>query len=124
MILLPNHSGTTGFICITFRTSDTTHEQVLLTNFDESNPHCREIYTTGTEINILDLNKKHGRQLKLIHIHHDCREWTTLFIEYVTAVAAQKTQLTYIINNDPKLSETLIIDALHETNSGIAVGAR
>ena len=60
----------------------------------------------------------------MINIHHNCREWTTLFIEYVTAVATQETQLTYIINNDPNLSETLTIDALEETNSGIAVGAR
>ena len=120
LYLLPNHPRTYGFICITFRTSND-HEQVLLSNFDgEENPHWHEISTTSTEINIRGM--ENGKS-KLISIHHNCRDWTTLFIEYVSA-ATQETQLTYIINNDPKLTETFTFDVIESMNSGIAVGGR
>ena len=49
LLFIPNHSGTYGFICVTFQTSEN-HEQVILSNVEKENKYFHEIYVTSTEI--------------------------------------------------------------------------
>ena len=118
ILLYPNHPGTYGFLCVTFRTSSD-HQQALLSNFDVSNSNFHEICTTSTGIDISGRQK--GKSTR-VPIQHNCRDWTTLFIEY--AAAEQQTQFAYIINADPHLSGTFNLDSIHEETSGCAVGSR
>ena len=122
ILLLANHPGTHGFICVTFYTSGGgDHEQTLLSNFQPSNDNWHEISTTNTEINIW--GKEKGK-IKCVTIHHDVlHKWTTLFVEQVT-VKNNQTQGRYIINNDPKLIGTFTFDAYNFTYTGFSVGSR
>ena len=63
ILLLANHPGSHGFICVTFRAS-TDHEQTILSNFEKGKDNWHEISTTNTEINTLK------RKRKRVNIHH------------------------------------------------------
>ena len=75
LFLLLCAPGSCGFICITFRTYSET-EQVLICGQPPYHHSASEIKISGANeitIQILDVKEI---------IHHPCREWTTLFIEY------------------------------------------
>ena len=118
ILLLANHPGSHGFICVTFYTSGD-HEQTILSNFETSSGNWHEISATNTEINIW--GKENG-QTKRVNIHHAVHNWTTLFVEQVTT----KNQMhgRYIINNDPKLTGTFTFDCIDVMFAGFSVGSR
>ena len=118
IFLLPNHPGTYGFICLTFRTSDD-QEQTIVSNYDVGEPHFHEIFATSTEIGILGMET--GKTKRFI-IQHSCRNWTTLFVEY--AAGTYQTQGRYIINNDQKLTGDFTFDSIGDMDSGFSVGGR
>ena len=85
-----------GFICITFRTSGD-GVQSLMTNIGYGEDKSSfEISVMSTEIDII-LYNANKKTRKSVQIQHDCREWTTLFLEYIPGIP---TQFRYIINND------------------------
>ena len=118
IMLLPNHPGTYGFTCVTFRTSSD-QEQALLSNFDPVSSDWHEITVTSTSLG--NWGTENGKP-KMFPIQHTCRYWTTLFIEYVAT--RHQTQFTYIINNDPKTTETFTFDSNQSEMNGCAVGSR
>ena len=124
ILLLPTHSETHGFICMTFYISGGgggDHEQTILSNFQSDNDNWHEISATNTKINIW--GKEKGK-IKCVTINHDVlHKWTTLFVEQVTGKNNQ-TQGRYIINNDPKLIGTFTFDAYSFTYTGFSVGSR
>ena len=122
ILLLANHPGTHGFICVTFYTTGGDHEQTILSNFQSSNDNnWHEISITNTEINIW--GKEKGK-IKCVTIHHTVlHKWTTLFVEQVTG-ANNQTQGRYIVNNDPKLMGTFTFDYYHSMYTGFSVGSR
>ena len=80
ILLLANHPGSYGFICITFRASGD-YEQIILSNFEKGKDNLREITATNTEIKIY-VNENGKR--KSVNIHHAVHNWTTLFVQHAT----------------------------------------
>ena len=118
LLFIPNHSGTYGFICVTFQTSEN-HKQVILSNVEKENEYFHEIYVTSTEIYICGRENEKPRSLIIQHSNYN---WTTLFLEY-TAMK-NVTKFNYIINNDPQSEGSFTFDTYHEMYSGVAVGSR
>ena len=119
LLLIQNHPGSYGFICVTFRTSSD-KEQILLSNFeDDTNQDFHEIATTTTTITI---SGKEKGIAKVVPIQYSCRNWTTFFLEYT--VLGRQTQFTYIINNDSKSTGDFTFDSVQEMTTGFAVGGR
>ena len=117
-LLLANHPGSHGFICVTFRASGD-HEQTILSNFEKGKDNWREITATNTEINIY-VNENGKR--KRVNIHHAVHNWATLFVQHSTTTG--ETHGRYIINNDPKLTGSFTFDCIEAMSSGLAVGGR
>ena len=95
-----------GFLCITFRTQQD-EEQILVTNFepgDTDNPF-NEIAVSKSTIFI---NGYKGKKEVKVSVKHDCRKWTTLFIDWMTKYSDVGGTLTgsYMINGDKKLIGT------------------
>ena len=70
-----------GYCCITFKT-DSDKEQILFTNFEkELDPlhQLHEITITNDTINVYGYVKG---KLTVHPIQHNCRNWTTFFIDY------------------------------------------
>ena len=74
LTLLANPPFYYGFFCITFRVS-VDDEQVLISDYQHGQSRYCEIKVTSTEIFI----HAHTAQET---IPHNCKEWTTLFIEH------------------------------------------
>ena len=77
LFLLPGASGSCGFMCITFRTYSE-KEQVLICSVPSIAPPspASEIKISGANEITIQIH-----EVKEI-IHHPCKGWTTLFIEY------------------------------------------
>jgi hypothetical protein len=120
LLFIPNHSGTYGFVCVTYRTSagDDAAAQVILSN-SEKTENFHEIYVTATEIGI---SGRESGKAKCVIIKHPNRNWTTLFLEY-TALE-HVTKCNYIINNNPHLGGAFTFDSYEEMSTGFAVGSR
>ena len=118
-IIFMGESGQ-GYVCITFRTSSD-REQSLIGNHNNNNPTYpfNEISATSTEI--LIRGAQDGKSV-YVSIQHSCREWTTLFIEWITT--PDKIHGSYIINNDIKLFGTFTFDTFWVCRIGIDVGGR
>ena len=86
------------FMCVTFRVQ-ADEEQVVTSTYDPDNPDgpFYEISTTSTEIKIHGLDDM-GHPFSA-SIHHDTREWTTLFVEWMPCDET-KERCNYMINND------------------------
>ena len=67
ILLLANHPGSHGFICITFRASGD-HEQTILSNIEKSEDNWHEISATNTEINIYV--NENGKRVTIHHAVH------------------------------------------------------
>ena len=122
-LLLPNHPGTDGFICVPFRTSSD-HEQTLLSNFEtilfltksplQTHKSTFGVWKMGKEKWVLyNTSAVIGQRLL-----------AAVAVAAVAVAAEHQAQLTYIINDDPKLSETFTFDSIEEMTSGCAVGSR
>ena len=116
--------GDGGFICFTFRTTDE-HMQTLLSNFQLARSSGYfDISVNSNEIWItIYSNELNEKTKKVVPIHHNCRNWTTFFLEYRTS----KTNLQeykYIINNDIKFSGNFNFPNFIENISGCSIGSR
>ena len=118
LLFIPNHSGTYGFVCVTYRTSGE-DAQVILSNIEKEGKYFHEIYVTATEIGI---SGRENEKPKCVIIKHPNRNWTTLFLEYMAL--DHVTKFNYIINNNPQLGGTFTFDSYGEMPIGFAVGSR
>ena len=72
----------------------------MITNHRAHDPlrQSHEISVTATEINISGYLENKPIQ---IPIQHNCRNWTTLFLDYTTDESVSISEFTYILDNDP-----------------------
>ena len=123
--LLANHSGSHGFVCITFYVSEIAEheEQTLLSNWDGDDSNINdwhEISITKAGINIWGIENEKVKCVTIPHTIH--KKWTTLFIEQVTT--RKQMQGRYVINNDSKLSGSFTFDRYLGMYTGCNVGSR
>ena len=113
LFLLLCASGSCGFICITFRTYSET-EQVLISGHPPYHHPASEIKISGANeitIQIYDVKEI---------IHHPCKEWTTLFIEYNSD--NHLSHFTYDVNGTVGSFTTPIVHGSEK--SGVHLGCR
>ena len=111
LTLLANPPFYYGFFCITFRVS-VDDEQVLISDYLDGRTRYCEIKVTSTEI--------------FIHAHtdqetipHNCKEWTTLFIEHRSNHTT--THYNYNVNG---VTGSMISPAADLAGGGFALGSR
>ena len=113
---MPGH----GYVCVTFRTSSD-NEQTLITNYGSANPTYPFNEISVSSMKILIRGEVAGK-MTFVPIRHSCREWTTLFIDWITK--PDKIHGSYIINNDEKSTGTFTFDMFWECTNAIDVGGR
>ena len=88
-----------GFLCITFHTQKD-EEQSLVSNANPDDPD-QSFTEIAVSSNALFIRGIKDKQRVDIPIQHNCRQWTTLFVDWMVT----ETNITgnYIINNDKKL---------------------
>ena len=111
-----------GYICITFKV-DGEEEQALITNYKAKDPlkNFHEISVTTSEINIRGYMQNKPSQHT---IQHDCRNWTTLFLDYTIHESAHSIEFTYILDNDPSMQGSFTFQSPIASLSGGNVGGR
>ena len=111
-----------GFFCVTFKTQGV-KEQVLFSNYDSANPTHppNELLVSKSKILICGVKSEKSANFS---IDHDCREWTTLFVEWNINQNREKTSCRYIINNDIKLTGYFSFDTYWIHADFIAIGIR
>ena len=111
-----------GYICITFKVEGD-GEQVLITNHRAHDPlrQSHEISVTATEINISGYLQNKPIQ---IPIQHNCRNWTTLFLDYTTDESVGTSEFTYILDNDPKMQGSFTFQLPRAAQPGVYIGSR
>ena len=108
-----------GYLCITFCVQGE-GEQVLITNHKPRDvlKNFHEISVTGHEINIWGYrNNKPACET----IQHNCRNWTTLFLDYTVST---NVELTYILDNDPHLQGHFAFQDPRACQAGVYIGGR
>jgi len=119
--LLKHAPGDYGFMCFTFQTSDDSI-QTLLSNYQGDYETHFEISVTSSEICITIFNAD-KKTRKIVPIQHNCRNWTTFFLEYRTS-KTNIMQFRYIINNDTKHSGNFSFLNSVEDIGGCSIGSR
>lgn len=110
--LIGNTPSTSGFICVTFKSSSET-DQVLLTNYNADHKvDYHEISITNSDIIITILDHKEI-------IQHQTKRWTTLFISY--ASDTHTTHYKYSVNGiSGEFTSSINVNPI----SGITIGSR
>ena len=108
-----------GYVCVTFRV-EAESESALITNHTTRDPlkQFHEISVTANEINIWGY--RDGQPARET-IQHNCRNWTTLFLDYVVSA---NIELTYILDNDPKMQGSFAFQHPQACLSHVYVGGR
>ena len=111
-----------GFFCVTFKTQEV-KEQTLFSNHDKQNPDYpgNELLVSKSKISICGVENEKPASFS---IDHDCRDWTTLFVEWNVNTVQNKSTFHYIINNDKKLTGSFSFDTFWITTDFIAIGDR
>ena len=112
-----------GYLCITFKV-DGDGEQVLITNDRRAHDRIRqfhEISVSATEIVISGYLQNKPTE---IPIQHNCRNWTTLFLDYTTHESVLTSEFTYILDNDPKMQGSFTLQRPRIVTPGAYIGAR
>ena len=94
-------------------------EQTLLTNCrSEEDKDCfHEITVSGSAIVITSTEQD---EIQKVSIKHNCKEWTTLYIEY-SVIKTEPTHYTYIINGE---TGTFNFKSPDMISSGLLLGGR
>ena len=112
-----------GYVCITFKV-DGDGEQVLITKEHHTHDKFREFHeisVTQTEINISGYLE--NKPIK-IPIQHNCRNWTTLFLDYTTHESVSTSEFTYILDNDPRMQGSFTLQRPRVYTLGAYIGGR
>ena len=112
-----------GYVCITFKVNGD-EEQVLITKDHHAHDRFKEFHeisVTQTEINISGYLQY---KLVKIPIQHNCRNWTTLFLDYTTHESVLTSEFTYILDNDPKMQGSFTLQRPRIVTPGAYIGAR
>ena len=110
-----------GFFCVTFKTQEV-KEQTLFSNHDIDNPDFpdNELLVSKSKISICGVKDEKSA---IFSFDHDCREWTTLFVEWNTNKERNETTFHYVINNDKKTG-SFSFNTSDMMTSFIAIGDR
>ena len=111
-----------GFFCVTFKTHDL-KEQTLFSNHDKYNQDypANELLVSKSKISICGVKNEKSTSFS---IDHDCRDWTTLFLEWNVNKVQNESTFHYIINNDKQLTGSFSFDTFWTTKNFIAIGDR
>ena len=112
-----------GYVCIKFKV-DGDEEQVLITKEHHAHDRFREFHeisVTQTEINISGYLQ--NKPIK-IPIQHNCRNWTTFFLDYTTHESVSTSEFTYILDNDPRMQGSFTLQRPRIVTPGAYIGAR
>ena len=113
-----------GYLCITFKVDgDDDDEQVLITNYRTRDP-VRQFHEISVTSNGIDIYGYLQNKLTHVPIQHNCRNWTTLFLDYTTHEPDSTSEFTYILNNDPKMQGNFTFQCPRASQPGVYVGSR
>jgi len=120
--LLMDYRPGYGFFCVTFKTQEV-KEQTLFSNHDKYNLDypANELLVSKSKISICGVKNEKPATFS---IDHDCRDWTTLFVEWNVNKVQNESTFHYIINNDKQLTGSFSFDTFWTTTDFIAVGDR
>jgi len=120
--LLMDYRPGYGFFCVTFKTHDL-KEQTLFSNHDKYNQDypANELLVSKSKISICGVKNEKSTSFS---IDHDCRDWTTLFVEWNVNKVQNESTFHYIINNDKQLTGSFSFDTFWTTTNFIAIGDR
>ena len=110
-----------GYVCITFKV-DGEGEQVLISKDHPAHDRFREFHeisVTQTEINISGYLENKPTK---IPIQHNCRNWTTFFLDYTTHDAVQTSEFTYILDNDSRMQGSFTLQRPRVYTLGAYIG--
>ena len=111
-----------GYICVTFKV-DGENEQSLITNYHHNDrfKQFHEISVSHQEIIFRGYMNDKATQHT---VQHNCRESTTLFLDYTQTGLKSNVEYTYILNNDPKMQGSFTFQAPHRQMATSTVGGR
>lgn len=110
-----------GYTCITFKV-DGEDEQALITSYKDKDmlKTTHEISVNHQEI----IFRGYTNDKFIQHtVQHNCREWTTLFIDYAHN-SQESIEYTYILNNDPKMQGSFTLQRPKFITNDFTVGGR
>lgn len=113
-----------GYCCITFKT-DSDMEQVLITNFEKEFDPAKRLHEISVTSDVINVYGYSNGKLTAHPIQHNCKNWTTLFIDYTHHGNHHlPTEYTYIIDNDARMQGTFSFQRPIMAKSGGYVGGR
>ena len=94
-----------GFLCLTFCT-ESLKNQTLISTYNPDLPEnlYNEILFSASAITINGLNK--DTKLVNVSIQHDCRQWSTLFVNWFAEEKSTTISGSFMVNNDETSSGT------------------
>ena len=57
-------------------------------------------------------------------LQHNCRNWTTFFLDYTTHDTVQTSEFIYILDNDPRMQGSFTLQRPHALKPGVYIGGR
>ena len=110
-----------GFFAITFQT-DSDHTQTLVGRYRKRDPLLQnfEINVTTNEISVCGYSKKKPIQVPIMH---NCRKWTTLFLQY-TITPFKEMHFEYMIDADIDQKGQFSLQASRGLNPSMTLGSR
>ena len=115
--------GVCGFLCVTFCTESVDGEQTLISTYDPDYPEIlyNEISVSASKISINGFNK--DRHPVCVSIQHDCRQWSTLYIDWFEE-NRNTISGSFLVNNNVTSSRTFNFQRDDTRANFIDVGCR
>ena len=110
-----------GYFAITFQT-DSDHTQTLVGRYRKRDPLLQnfEINVTTNEIFVCGYSKKKPIQVPIMH---NCRKWTTLFLQY-TITPSKEMHFEYMIDVDIDQKGQFSLHSARGLNPSMTLGSR
>ena len=112
-----------GYCCVTFKT-DSDKEQVLITNYEKEIDPLHELHEISVTNDTINVYGYFNGKLTAHPIQHNCRDWTTFFIDYTNHGDDLPTEYTYVINNDARMQGSFSFQRPIIAKSGGYIGGR
>ena len=115
--------GGCGFLCVTFCTESVDGDQSLISTYDPDYLEVlyNEISVSASKISINGFNK--DRHPVCVSIQHDCRQWSTLYIDWFEE-NRNTISGSFLVNNNVTSSRTFNFQRDDTRANFIDVGCR
>ena len=111
-----------GYFCITFKINQGEELQTIVTNHQIKPDIFHQFHEISACTNEIRIDGYKDNKPSYIIIQHDCRIWTTIFIEY--KITSSELLGSYIINNDPSTQGNFSFQKPILCKAGIYLGSR